>query len=412
MLNRELLRFDRRAGKLHPRFVDTENGHLLDFARDLALVYVAGEGQSREELAETVLPRINGFRAPLVAKGLNKLLLDRCTFRESLEGLEARRMAIFSAAARHLRGEAHNDLEAFRQAVAGELDSDDPDRLALDLHADLPDRQPLIAFDPIEPEALLQRYNMALAQGPLLWSDRLTVQIREADPGRQRRFFQLLKWFQLLATVTRVSGGGAGGFTLELDGPLSLFDVQRKYGIKLASFLPAICGLSHWKLTAVTRLDGQVATLELDETMGLKSHFSRTAHYVPDEFTTFAAQFRKEVADWVILPHPTLLELGGQELAMPDFTFQHAAGGVVHLELFHRWHAGQLPRRLKRLDASSNPPPLVVGVERGLSRQGELVPLLEQSAWFQAHGLLFNQFPPVKRVVGRLEGLQHPAPPG
>ncbi|MBF0272243.1 MAG: DUF790 family protein [Magnetococcales bacterium] len=403
MLNRELLRFDHRGGKILPRFVDPTNELLRTFARDLALIYAAAEGQSREELSETLMPRINAFRSPLVAKGLNKLLLDRCTFRESLEGLEERRLATFAAAALHLKAPRMNDLEAFRQAVAQTMQSADPDQLALDLHADLPDRQPLIAFDPIEPEALLHRYNMAMAQGPLFWADRLTIRMQEPDPGRQRTFFQYLKWFQLLATVTH-DPHAVGGFTLELDGPLSLFDVQRKYGLKLAAFLPAVCGLSRWKLQATTRIDGKTASLELDETSGLHAHFSRVATYIPEEFVTFAAQFQKEIPEWEILPHPTLLDLGRQELVVPDFSFRHQSGMLAHLELFHRWHASQLPRRLNRLDHITTPPPLVVGIDRTLNKRAELIPLLEHSPWFQAHGLAFNQFPPVKRVARSLDG--------
>ncbi|MBF0212867.1 MAG: DUF790 family protein, partial [Magnetococcales bacterium] len=202
MLSREFLRFDRRGGKIIPRFIDPENTLLQEFARDLALLYAASEGQSHEELSEATMPRINAFRAPLVAKGLNKLLLDRCTFRESLEGLQERRLATFQAAAQILKSSRNTDLERFRLAVAQAMESDDPDQLALELHADLPDRQPLIAFDPIEPEELLHRYNLSMAQGPLFWADRLTLHLREPDAGRQRQFFQHLKWFQLLATIT------------------------------------------------------------------------------------------------------------------------------------------------------------------------------------------------------------------
>ncbi|NGZ06197.1 MAG: DUF790 family protein [Magnetococcales bacterium] len=401
MLNRELLRFDRKAGRLIPRFIDPENAHLRAFAQDLALIYTAGEGQSREELAETVLPRINGYRSPLVARGLNKLLLDRCTFRESLDGLEEKRLATFTAAARLRHAPEMDDLERFRQAVAAEMQSRDPDQLALDLHADLPDRQPLTTFDPMEPEILLHSYNMALAQGPLQWAERLTIWVEDPDPGRQRTLLHKIKFFQLLASVTRDTKL-TPGYRLELDGPLSLFDVQRKYGHKLAALLPAVSVLSRWRLQAILRIDGHPATLELNDASGLTPPPQNTTAYIPDEFTTFATKFAEEVHDWQLAAQPTLLELNRQELVMPDFTFQHPDGDQVHLELFHRWHAGQLPKRLRQLDTLPTPLPLVIGVDRGVAKKSEIQPLLEQSHWFQSHGLLFNQFPPVKRVVAAL----------
>ncbi|MBF0437721.1 MAG: DUF790 family protein [Magnetococcales bacterium] len=402
MLTRELLRYDRREGRLIPRFVDTTTLILQNLVRDLSLVYAAGEGQSREELADAVLPLINSYRSPMIAKGVNKLLLDRCTFRESLEGLEEQRMAIFTTAAKHLRADDRDDLELFRRAVVRDMGRDDPDQLALDLHADLPVRQPLMAFDSIEPEDLLHRYNMALAQGPLIWSHAMTLYIWESDIGKRRQFFRHLKFFQLLATIVPTS---EKGLRLDLDGPLSLFDVTRKYGIKLANFLPAVCALSRWKVTAMTRIRNEpAATLELDETSGLKSHYTRTTAYVPDEFTTFAAKFKEEVADWKILTTSPLVELGGQEMAIPDFSFRHKNGITVHLELFHAWHEGHLPRRLARLDGSHKPVFLAVGVDRALSKQPALSKLLENSRWFQDHGFVFNQFPPVKRVEKCLDG--------
>ncbi|MBF0296388.1 MAG: DUF790 family protein [Magnetococcales bacterium] len=404
MLTRDLLRFDRRKERLTPRFVDAGSQLLQNLVRDLAAVYVTGEGQTREELAEAVLPLIHASRSQQIAKGLNKLLLERCTFQESLEELAAERLLTFQAAARHLRSEAQNDLTAYRLAVARDRGSEDPDRLAEGLHADLPVRQPLLSFDPIEPEPLLDRYNLALAQGPLYWSDRLTLEIWEPDTGRRRQFFRYLKWFQLLARISPVPEI-TNGFVLELDGPLSLFDVPRKYGLKLAGFLPAVCALYRWKLRARVRLgDLPPATLELDDTLGLKSHFAHDATYIPDEFATFEAKFRQEVADWEIQPHTPLLDLGAQEMAVPDFSFRERSGArVVHLELLHRWHGAHLARRLARLDAMESPPCLAIGIDRALLKQPANESVLQSSAWFQAHGFPFNQFPPVKRVVAALE---------
>ncbi|MBF0417458.1 MAG: DUF790 family protein [Magnetococcales bacterium] len=409
MLTRELLRFDQRQGRLTPRFVDARNQLLRDLARDMTAVYLSSEGQSRDEIAEAVAPLINAARSPLIAKGLNKLLGDRCVFREAPEGMEERRLEIFRMAGTLLQSAGMNDLPAYRRAVAHALDGEgdarepDPDQLALGLHADHPDRQPLTGFDPLEPEALLHRYNLALAQGPLLWANRLTVHIRDPDPGKQRRFFRHLKFLQLLARLAR-DKDVEGGFTLELDGPLSLFDVQRKYGIKLALLLPELCQLREWRLQAALLLESRPLTFELSDASGLWAPEPRTGSYRPEEFEQFAAEFREKISAWEILPEAEILSLGGQELVVPDFSFRHASGMVVHLELFHRWHAGQLPARLKRLDGPGSHPPLALGVDRALGKHPSLVPLLEASCWFQEHGLPFNQFPPVKRVADALKG--------
>ncbi|MBF0262322.1 MAG: DUF790 family protein [Magnetococcales bacterium] len=411
MLNRELLRFDQRQGRLTPRFVDAGNQLLRDLARDLTGIYLASVGQSRDEIAEAVAPLINAARSPLIAKGLNKLLLDRCTFRETPEGMEEHRLAILRAAGGLLQGAGMNDLAAYRHAVARAVaekisgSEADPDQLAMGLHADHPDRQPLTGFEPLEPEGLLHRYNLALAQGPLLWANRLTVGIVEPDPGKQRRFFRQLKFLQLLAQVTR-DKEGEGGFSLELDGPLSLFDVQRKYGLKLALLLPELCQLRQWRVQAALELESRTLTFELSQASGLWAPEPRTGSYLPEEFRQFAEEFAEKISAWKLLSHTEIVTLGGQELVVPDFSFRHASGKVVHLELFHRWHARQLPARLKRLDGPGRHPPLAIGVDRALSKQPALAPLLEGSRWFAEHGFPFNQFPPVKRVAECLEGFK------
>ncbi len=409
MLTKDLLRFNSRQGRIFPRFLDVHNKLLLNLAEELTGLYDSGRGQSREELAELAAPIINGHRSTLIAKGLNKLLLDRCDFQEPDGELEAFRQRVFETAAQRMREPELNNLRTFRQAVGENLGME-PDPLAERLHADLPIRQPLLAFRPMSGEKLLHRYNLAQAQGPLIWSDALTLRFKEPAIGKRRQFFRYLKFFRLLATVRQE---GPGAFFIKLDGPLSLFDNARKYGLQLAMILPAICLLGQWRIEATVRIGNHpAARLELDETSGLKSHFSRTSAYVPDSFERFAEDFKKGVEAWNIQGSIPLLDLGGQELVVPDFTFRHQSGQLVHLELFHRWHAGVLERRLPRLDDDKgNKQPLAIGVDRALTRETRMARLLEGSAWYQRHGFPFNEFPPLKRVVDCLEGfLSEPSP--
>ncbi|MBF0162511.1 MAG: DUF790 family protein [Magnetococcales bacterium] len=429
MLTRDLLRFDRRNQSITPRFLDPKDRHWQEVAETLALVYESGCGYSREELTELTLPIQNTTRSPLVAKGLNKLLLDRCTFEETDAELEQWRMQVFSEAARILRAPSQeeqttvsgsNNLEVYRQRV-GDLLSMPADLLATRLYRDLPARQSLLAFKPLAPEALLHRYNMAQAQGLLWWSQALSIDTDESDVGVLRPFFRYLKFFRLLARITR---SPAGGFHIQLDGPLSLFENSRKYGILLANFFPAVCSLSHWQVQAdidvpLQAAPGQVANrrpqhgparLKLDDSMGLRSHFTQTHGYWPEEFEQFSLSFSQSVPTWTIQENPELLELGKQEWFVPDFSFRHESGLLVHLELFHRWHAGQLQRRLRGLaEQRSTGPLLAVGVDRFLTRQAESQALLEGSAWYQQHGFAFNVFPPVKRVLACLDTFRNAA---
>ncbi|MBF0399806.1 MAG: DUF790 family protein [Magnetococcales bacterium] len=419
MLTKDLLRFDQRSQKVYPRFLDTQNKNWQEVAQSLAAIYESGSGYSREELGELALPVLNSARSPLVAKGLNKLLLDRCTFQESDAELETFRMQVFTQAARQFcspaaagcpSGGGSNNLETFRQRVADSLQME-PEALSARLYADLPARQSLLSFTPTVPEQLLHRYNLAQAQGLLWFAKQLVIETDEPEVGIRRQFFRRLKFFRLLARISRTP---TGLFRIQLDGPLSLFENGRSYGLLLANFLPAVCALSRWRVQAdielpaslqAARQPGGTVLLELDHATGLKSHLTYTSSYVPEAFERFASAFGELSQEWKIQQNSELLELNKQDWVVPDFSFRHVTGRIVHLELFHRWHAGPLQRRLQSLDSSHRAQPsLAIGVDRSLTKQGESGAVLHASAWYQQHGFAFNLFPPVKRVMAALDG--------
>ncbi len=403
MLTKDLLRFSRnRQSRIFPRFLNVDNKAALLLAEELGDIYKTGIESSREELAELTHPVINGYRSPLIAKGINKLLLDRCEFQEPDSAVEPFRTGVFATAAELLKSaDAKMDsLTHFRNTVGKRHDMD-ADDLAAALHGDLPIRQPLLQFKEITSERLLHRYNLAQAQGLLYNSSHMTLTFNEPDVGRRRFFFRYLKFFRLMA---RIYKEGAGRYRLELDGPLSLFDQTRKYGLQMANLLPVIVLLSQWSVTAKVKPEERSGVMELDQNSGLVSHYSVTTAHIPGEFTSFAEQFRREVKEWKIVKNSPLLDLGRQEVAIPDFSFRHKSGQVVHLELFHRWHKGPLEKRLKHLETGRTKTALLIGVDRFLTKDPALQKKLEHSGWYQKHGMPFNAFPPVKRVVKCLEG--------
>ncbi|MBF0448898.1 MAG: DUF790 family protein [Magnetococcales bacterium] len=403
MLTKDLLRFSRnRQAQVFPRFLKADDRITLDLVESLANLYQNGIDQSREELSELAHPIINGHRSPLIAKGINKLLLDRCLFQEPDSNIEPFRAQVYATAAHWLiKDDPELDSLSHFRSVVGQRHDQPADELAAALHADLPIRQPLRSFETVSAEKLIHRYNLAQAQGLLFNSNKMTLTFTDTDVGRRRFFFRYLRFFRLLARVHKT---GPGQYRLEVDGPLSLFDQTRKYGIRMANLLPVICLLSQWSLTASVKPEKQSGTLKLDHNDGLISHYRLTTAYVPEEFKIFAEQFKKAKTEWKISNNPPLLDLGKQELSIPDFSFVHQRGTVVHLELFHRWHKGALQQRLKQVALGRKKINLAIGIDRFLNKDPSLAKQLEQSGWFQKHGLSFNAFPPVGRVVKTLEG--------
>ncbi|MBF0424171.1 MAG: DUF790 family protein, partial [Magnetococcales bacterium] len=251
---------------------------------------------------------------------------------------------------------------------------------------------------------LLHRYNMALAQGLLLRASHLELEVFAPEAGRLRQFFRQLKFFRLLATIQPLS---QGHYHLTLDGPLSLFDQVRRYGVQFAAVLPAVCHLEQWQLTAEIRPPGgDIGQLVLNQESGLVSHYAISSAYIPPEFERFAVQFNEEASEWTIVPeiHPYHLE--ANDLIVADFTFRHVTEAMVHLEMFHRWHKIPILRRLQQLQHQENRDHslhLAIAVDRPLSKDAEIAARLEQSEIFRKHGFHFNEFPSVKRTLTCLE---------
>ncbi len=397
MLTKDLLSFHVRSGLVRPDFVEVEDAELQRLAGDLLSFYHEGQGGRRGELEETIETFLRGCPALRFARGLNKLLLDRCEFAHAAEmDYPARRAVVLTRAAELLAENSCDTPERFRQMVTGQKE-------AAPLYADLPANERLTKFKEMFPKELLQRYNVALVQGLLFSAGSLTVRTGERKAANLRRMFKFLKFFRLLARIFREEDGS---LRLEVDGPLSILDSARKYGLQLASFFPAVCHLADWQLEAKVTAKGRDCQLKLDQSSGLVSHYRHISAYVPDEVMMFARHFKEKVKTWQMKPDTPFISIGGGEVIFPDFTFENKAGDRIYLELFHRWHRANLLPRLRFCIARGDRP-LILGIDRSLY-QGELKDLLATGALPQHRYFIFNDYPTVRKVQACLDGFTAP----
>lgn len=410
MLTRELLKFQWRNG-IRPLFVDASDPERLALAAELLAVYRGGvEARMRrgelEELADVLL---KGAHDPVFAAGLNKLILDRCSFDPAREvDYPAERRRLFTHAAAQLQA-AGGDRERYGAAVralGGACDF-----MAGDIYGDLPDNERLTGWRELRPTELLHRYNLALVQGLLFYAGELQVTAADPDPAELRRLFKYLKFFRLLAEVRRLPeerrGGAVGpvtGVSIAVSGPYSLFANTRKYALQLASFFPALVNLAKWTLRAEIRMPNRTGVLKLDHSAGLVSHYRNFSSYVPEEIRMFHRLFREQCAEWRIVGESPFLPGGpGGELIFPDLSFRRSSDGrLVHLELFHRWHRGPLDRRLELLREHPELP-LILGIDRALADDDAFQALLDRDPDFERRIYRFRDFPGVDRTFRMLE---------
>jgi predicted nuclease of restriction endonuclease-like RecB superfamily len=162
-----------------------------------------------------------------------------------------------------------------------------------------------------------------------------------------------------LGLVYALASTSPRGYRLRLDGPLSIFGATRKYGLRLAKFLPGLLLTSPWKLTATVEWKGQDTTLELDsETSGLKSHYlgpreEQEADPVREAFVR-AWERAKDTGDWELEARAGVLSFPEKRVALvPDFTLKRA-GERVHLEVLGFWSERNLVERVALRERPAN----------------------------------------------------------
>ena len=390
MLNREHLRYTFRSGKFHCRFVDVSDENNLRLASALLTVYADGLRRRRCELAEMSRALVNAASDRKFASGLEKLVLDMAEFTSAEEDTDypALRRELFLDSGRIMGAREDFSEEEYRRRVGGH---------AGDIYGDLPDFELLAAFRELDPKELVCRYNTALVQGLLMNTAQLTIDLPGAETAELRKLVKFMKFFRLLAEI---SAPRPGEIRLQVSGPFALLENSRKYALQLASFFPAVLKMKRFRLAAEIRLPGRTGKLELSEKDNLVSHYRELAAYVPEEIRIFHRVFRERCSDWTIVGETPFINTSG-EICFPDLSFRRTDGKVCHLELFHRWHRGALPRRLAFLDGHPQTP-LIIGVDRAAVADEEFEELRAAFPAAAERLFRFRDFPAVDTLVRTL----------
>ncbi len=365
----------------------------LERANTVIELFKAHDGRRRGELDEALRADEGEGTDYRVRRGLAHLLYsERCEFQtQSILEPELLRDRVFAASARvrpnletgaNLLDDLALDLtvELERPISGAELEAS--------LYADLKENQ-LVAFEPVEAQWLLERYNLAQAQGVLYRSSELVITAHRNDPGEYKLLFRYLKLFGLMH---RITGDVDAGYSIFLDGPASLFKPSMRYGIQFAKFLPAMLHASKWSLDALIHPRVQFADqsqppeahFTLDSSTPLKSHYARGKVFDSILEHSFAERFEKTKTDWTLEREVDLVDLGGTVM-IPDFRLVHADGRAVLLEIVGFWRADYLRRKFDKL-RRSNRRDIVIAVSQKLNigeSGANLEGLEDQIVWFK-----------------------------
>jgi len=243
-------------------------------------------------------------------------------------------------------------LTAVADALSQELGRDiGPEQVRVWLYADLPEAHVLTRFEAPTPEGLLERYNLAQAQGVLYRASQVVLTAHRNDPGEYKLLFRYLKLFGLMAYI---EGDADHGFTLTIDGPASLFMPSPRYGLALAKLLPALLHVTRWQLTA-TLVPPQRATFPsqgrrftLQSGCGLVSHYPPGQPYDSILEQAFAERWAKTSTPWRLEREVDLVPLPGSVM-VPDFRLVHPDGRSFLLEIVGYWRPEYLRKKFAQV---------------------------------------------------------------
>ncbi|BDP42608.1 hypothetical protein DAETH_25770 [Deinococcus aetherius] len=392
MLPTELLLFRVKAGLVEPRRLKPHSNN-LGLAGQLIATFEANLGRRRADLDDD-LKTLEAGRADFkVIRGLAQLLTTGAATFETGGDVEPGvvRGKVFELVQAHPPSR-HRRTLVLEQAAAAlsqerHLSAEDMADL---LYADLPDQQRLVAFDPPEPRELVERFNLAQAQGMLYRAYSLVITARRNEPARYK---QLLKYTKLFGLMVTVEGDADYGFTLTMDGPTSLFGGTTRYGLAMAKFLPALLHVTKWDLTATlkprTDLDW-VDNSESEWLFELTSEDGYVSHYKPPEEhdsaleSGFSDRFARLDTPWTLEREVDLVPVPGGVI-VPDFRLVHPSGRSVLMEIVGYWRPEYLRKKFELLRKSGRQDVIVCVSERlNLERAGvDPSDFDERLVWFK-----------------------------
>jgi len=282
---------------------------------------------------------------------VGKLVRDGLRFEESAgETATELRRELFTqaAAARLAAGLAPFDRRAFLDGFA-DAHATTPAALETALYADRPGAQRLLAVEVPAPALLAAGFEISEAQAVLLRATKIVAEVESSDAALYRGLFRTLKFLRLLPVITRLdeTREKRGGYRVEMDGPLSLFQSGGRYGLSLALALPAIAACDRWTLEADVRWGAERRPLRFRLAGETSAAVATPDDALPEELATFVSAFERAATGWRIDRAPAILDLPGAGLCVPDLCFVRTDDGArVYFELLGFWSREAVFRRI------------------------------------------------------------------
>jgi hypothetical protein len=355
MLPTDLLIHRQQGEAILPKYLPLTTANLT-IATDLIACVRDWVGKTQGDLDRQLLELEGDSPDYRTKRGLAYLLKSaHCTF-EVISPLdpEQLRQRVFSWAAQTVPSpqSSQHTLHQLAEFLSQELDHEiSPQQIRQGLYADLAENRILNQFDQPTPEALVHRYNLAQVQGIFYKASQIVITVHRNDPGEYKLLFRYLKLFQLMAYI---EGDADHGFTITIDGPVSLFGGSTRYGLAIAKLLPALLHVTRWSLTATLQTkDAYTRSLRtrhftLEPNGRLVSHYPPSKPYDSMLEQSFADRWATLKTEWKLEREVDLIPIPGSVM-IPDFRLIHPDGRSFLLEIVGYWRPEYLKKKFAQV---------------------------------------------------------------
>lgn len=345
MLTSDLAINRRRGERVYPHFVHPRDAaNLRDAAHLIEIFNESAGNKTRGELDAELENYVGTGTDYKILRGFIKLLQDRSEFKtESIETPEEIRRKVFLEAGKFQQVLPDSDeRRTVLETVADEFQSD-ADTVFRNLYADLSANQQLTEFDEIEPEELLNQYNLAQAQALLYRCVEMKIRVAPSSAENYRAIFGWIKHFGLIHSV---GGNSSDGYNITLTGAASLFKSSQKYGIKMAVFLPALLLCSDWKMSAEIpdKKRGTAFYTLSSEQEELESIYLDEPEYKNPVGEKLFNDWEKYESKWKLKENREVVDLG-KTAFIPDFVLV-SGRKKIYLDILGFWTPKMLKKRL------------------------------------------------------------------
>lgn len=340
-------------------------------AADLIALFQAHQGQTQGQLNQQLQVLEGEDTDYRIKRGLAHILRSSFSTFEPISPLEPPmlRERAFALASKAVPSPAatQSHLQTLADQLSQELERDViPDEIRQGLYADLKENHILTAFEAPTPEALLHRYNLSQVQGIFYKATQVKLQAYRNDPGEYKLLFRYLKLFRLMAYI---EGDADQGFTIEIDGPTSLFKPSTRYGLDMAKLIPAILHVTKWQLTATLVMRDRYTQQLKERRYSLEADCGLVSHYPPGQpydsmlEESFANRWPHKKTPWQLEREVDLVPIPGSVM-IPDFRLVHPDGRTYLLEIVGYWRPEYLRKKFAQVRKAETPNLILAVSER------------------------------------------------